>query len=381
MAQDFLGSIAQEDVQFITQILRTSTPGENYWRLMVFIEASRFVADESAFIQKPGSTLMIANVNLDTYATVTQGLLRSWLYDFFASGTVSDVFLVQCADDIAGDTSDFITGMQSAYAQVKDYAFWKTVCAGTDDSVDADIAIALCNLCAPDNQLLSSAPLFPMVTATPGDITSDSLVARLQDAGVDFIVTAHQDTTRNGSLFRLGQALSFWNASGTQVGNNFDYIATGLITSSGEVGTNLDRSIRDYLKGLNISFFKPVGDGTGNVAAVGVYTFKGVNIQATWIVAYVNFMSKVMTARYITQPNRLRNAATYGTILGILRRYIGYFGPQGSQRLVDIRITAPSFENLPPAKGDEIIVPDAWSATYTDQVHTVKVFGTLTIAA
>jgi len=382
MAQDFLGSIAQEDVQFITQILRTSTPGDNFWKLMVFIEESRFVADQTAFIQKPGTTLMVASVNADTYSSVTTGLLRSWLYDFFVSGTVTDAILVQCEADIAGDTAAFITGMKVAYDQMKDYAYWKTVCAGTDDAVDPGIAVALAVKCGEDKQLLSAAPLFPFTTSTPEDPSSDPIYAAIMaNSQADAIMTAHQDTTRNGSLFRLGQALAFWNASGTYVGNNFDYLATGLITSSGEVGTNLPYSIRNNLKSLNIGFFKPVGDGTGNVAAIGVVSVRGDNIQAFWIVAYINFMSKVMTARYITQPNRLRNASTYADILNILRRFLGYFGIQGSGRLANVQVTAPAFSALPPAKGDEIIIPNAWSADYTDQVHTVKVFGTLTIAA
>jgi len=383
MAQDFLGSIAQEDVQFITQILRTTTPGENFWKLMVFIEDSRFVADQTAFIQKPGTTLMVAVVNADNYGSVTSGLLRSWLYDFFASGATTDAYLVQCAADVAGDPGDFITAMNAAYDDMKDYAYWKTVCAGADDAVDPDIAVALSLKCMEDLQLLSAPPLFPVTTDDPANISTTDPVymAIMAASAADAILTAHQDTTRNGSLFRLGQALSFWNASGTHVGNNMDYLATSLITASGEVGTNLSYTIRTYLKGLNVGFFKPVGDGTGNVAAVGVNTVRGNNIQAYWIVAYINFMCKVMVARYITQPNRLRNATTYGDILNILRRYLSYFGGQGSGRLRNIVISAPSFEALPPAKGDEIIVPNAWSADYTDQVHTVKVFGTLTIAA
>ena len=38
------------------------------------------------------------------------------------------------------------------------------------------------------------------------------------------------------------------------------------------------------------------------------------------------------------------------------------------------------FLSLPPAAGDEIIIPKAWSAEYTDQVHTVQVYGNLIIS-
>jgi hypothetical protein len=382
MAQDFLGSIAQEDVQFITQILKTTTPGDNFWKLMVFIEESRFVADQTAFIQIPGTTYNVATVTSDSYASVTNGLLRSWLFDFFVSGTISEVYLVQAAPDIAGDTAVFIAGMEDAYDKLKAYAYFKTVCAGTDDAIAPDIALALAGKCMDDAQLLSSAPLLPYTTLTPENPSSDSLYSAFAtNAKYDGIFTAHQDSTRNGSLFRLGQALAFFNRSGTPVGNNMDYIATGLINASGEVGTSLPLSVRNMLKDINISFFKPVGDGTGNVAAVGVNTMLGNNIQAFWIVAYINFMSKVTVANYITRPNTLRNSSTYSNILNILRRFLVLFSPSGTQRLVGITISAPSFDELPPAKGDEIIIPDAWSAVYTDQVRTVRVFGTLTIAA
>jgi hypothetical protein len=383
MAQDFLGSIAQEDVQFLTQILRTFTPGDNFWKLMMFIEETRFVDDPDSFIQIPGTTLRVATVTSDTYSSVVNGLARSWLFDFFASGTTSEAYLVMCAPDVTADTGDFITGMEAAYDVLKGYAYWKTACAGAADAVDPTIAIALATKCADDAQLLSGPPLFPITTLDPANVeTSDPLYVAFKTNGkVDAVFTAHQDATRNGSLFRLGQAMSFINASGTCVGNNFDYVATSLITASGEVGNSLPIAVRNMFKDLNIGFFKLVGNSSGDVAAVGVVSLLGRNMQAYWIVAYINYMCKVNVATFITQPNRMRNAASYATILAILSTQLNRFGPSGSQRLVNTVISAPAFADLPPSKGDEIIIPNAWSANYTDQVHTVTVYGTLTIAA
>lgn len=385
MAQDFLGSIAQEDVQFLTQIFRTATPGDNYWKLMVFIEESRFVEDPDAFVTIPGTTLKVATVTGDNYSSVVKGLLKSWLFDFYASGAPSECYLVIAGADIVGGiNTDFVTGMSDAYNKLKAYAYWKTVCAGGDDEIDPALAVAIAGKCAEDKALLSGAPLFPYTTATPEDPSTDPIYAALSANGItsatDAILTCYADPYRNGSLFRLGQALAFFNNSGTPVGNNFDFIATSSIASSGPVGSTLSYSIRTLLKGLFISYFKPVGDGTGNNAAVGVRTLAGEFIQANWIVAYINFMSKTSVANYITRPNTLRNAATYAQILRLMSRQIGRFGDMGSGRLVGITITAPAFSNLPPAAGDEIIVPNAWAATYTDQVHKVQVFGQLTIA-
>ena len=57
------------------------------------------------------------------------------------------------------------------------------------------------------------------------------------------------------------------------------------------------------------------------------------------------------------------------------------FGVDGSGRLSGINISAPAFANLPSADKDEIIIPNAWSATYTDHVRKVQITGSLYIGA
>ena len=90
-------------------------------------------------------------------------------------------------------------------------------------------------------------------------------------------------------------------------------------------------------------------------------------------------MVKVAVALMITVPNFLKNASNYGNIIGKMIAYLQLFGPGGSGRLKNIQSTAPSFGALPAAKGDQIIIPDAWSATYVDQVREVQITGTLYI--
>ena len=41
MADDFLGSIAQEDVQFVTEIVKTVNPGDNFKHLVVYTDDSQ----------------------------------------------------------------------------------------------------------------------------------------------------------------------------------------------------------------------------------------------------------------------------------------------------------------------------------------------------
>jgi hypothetical protein len=430
---DFLGSVADEDISFTTRVVRTAQVGDNFWKVMVFIESDRFVdTSDVSWTLIPGSaTIKALTVSASDYADYTTGLLRSWLYDLFCNGFTGDCILVACAPHSVGDTvivysangtdfftdaemsipatipagktpvatgvenqysyqtdpssTAFIAAMDSAYASLKAYAYHKTVLAAPTLALDASFAfdtsviVEFATLCATDKGLLSSAPYLPFTTSSPEDPMSDVIYAALKNANKDAFLSAHQDVTRNGALYSLGLAMSTLNGSGTCVGNSMDMIKSALITSSGPEGTNLPKGVRSMLKSLNIQTFKPIGNNTGNVAAKGAETLLGDTVQATWILAYITYMVKVAVAELITVPNFLKNADNYGQILGIMRNYIMKFGDSGSRRLANISITAPAFGALPAAKGDEIIIPDAWEATYVDQVRSVQITGTLYI--
>lgn len=378
---DFLGSFAQENVAFTTQIVRSAAVGDNYWKVMVFVENDRFV-DSSTWVLVPGSsTLKALTVTASDYASHTSGLLRSWLYDLFANGFTGDCILVACADKPVGEegTNDaFIAAMDEAYGLMKAYAYHKTVCAGSDTEVSADIAVELAELCAGDKGLLSSAPYYPFTTATPSQPETDTVYTAVKASGYDAFFSAHQDATRNAALYSLGLAMATVNGSGTCVGNSFDTVKSGNITSSGPAGTNLAKGVRDSLKALHIQFFKPIGDNTGNVAATGALTINGDVVQATWILAYVTYMVKVRVAQLLTSPNFLKNAANYTRILNIMGSELTKFGDSGSGRLRNLEITAPAFGSID-SKADVIIIPEAWSASYVDQVREVQITGTLYI--
>lgn len=379
---DFLGSFAQENVTFTTRVIRTAAVGDNYWKVMVFVENDRFVdASTEAWTAIPGSsTLKALTVTASDYAMYASGLLRSWLFDLFANGFTGDCILIACANkpEAEGTNEVFITAMEEAYALMKAYAYHKTVCAGGDNSLSADIATALARLCAEDKGLLSSAPYYPYVTATPGQPDTDSVYSGVKASGYDAFFAAHQDVTRNAALYSLGLAMSTINGSGTCVGNSLDMTKSGNITSSGPGGENLSKPSRDSLKNSHIQFFKPVGDNSGNVAATGATTINGDVVQATWILAYVTYMVKVKVAQLITAPNFLKNAANYTRILNIMSEQLTKFGSSGSGRLKNLEITAPAFGSVD-SKADVIIIPEAWSASYVDQVREVQITGTLYI--
>lgn len=426
---DFLGSYAQENVAFTTRVIRTATVGDNFYKVMMFVENSRFVEASSAeWVQVPGSSALKAlTVTASDYAEYTTGLLRSWLYDLFCSGFAGDCILIACGDitsndvytpvsnpqgnpqaqgwyvsdggsgytpatdtDVKGgttyyiksttyDTAEFVAGMTDAYNLLKAYAYHKTVCAGSDEEVNPTVAVELAKLCAGDKGLLSSAPLLPFTTATPEEPTSDKLYNALKEASTDAFMSAHQDTTRNAALVSLGIALATYNGSGTPVGNNMEMTATSMLTSSGPAGQQLSRSTRDMLASLNIQTWKPVGDNTGNVAAYGATTLLGDTYGATWIVAYITYMIKVRVAQMLTEGNFLKNATNYGRIIGVMNGILSLFADSG--RLENIITKAPAFVNLPESSGDEIVVPDAWEATYISNVRKVTITGTLYIGA
>lgn len=431
---DFLGSVAQEDIQFTTRVVKTTVLGDIFWKAMVFVETDRFVdASDVAWALVPGSVdIKALTVTANDYAEHTTGVLRSWLYDLFCNGFTGDCILVACAPHDEGQTvivyssngTDFFedaamtipvtipagkvpeaTGetnqysyqadpsseefrekMEAAYNLVKAYAYHKTVCAApalpldTDAfAVDPDVAVKLADLCATDKGLLSSAPYFPFTTGTPENPSSDLLYIALKNADKDAFMSAHQDKTRNGALYSLGLAMATLNGSGTSVGNSMDMIKSAAITASGPEGTNLSKSVRDALFAIHIQTFKPLGDNSGNVVAKGAETLKGDTVQATWIVAYVTYMVKVSVARMITVPNFLKNQDNYNRIVGVMMSWLAKFGPNGSGRLRALASTAPGFDEVPAGKGDQIIIPDAWSARYVDQVRKVDITGTLYI--
>ena len=389
MADDFLGSIAQEDVQFVTEIVKTVNPGDNFKHLVVYTDDSQIAADAvMANVKDPEGTVVgvYAEVTADNYKNVVQGELLVWLTDYFSAGGNESVFIVNAQNSEASLTKALLT---AAYNQTHQWGWFKTICVAdadvaTEFHLDPDAAGWLAELCSTD-KLLSSAPLYPMsMPVTTGEFTDTAYLA-LKAANHDAFWVYHlpavqPDTTvvvHNGALVALGIALNVMNASGTYVGNSFDMVNTTAITASGLDGGALDPTVQSILKGANINFFKFVGDTTGAVALRGGRTALGDVMSAAWIVNYCNYYNKVMVANYMARRNVFKSSATYDVILSILIKTVSRFVTSG--RLVNFALTAPAYPDLPPAANDEIVVPNAWHATYQDDLRTVKVYGTLYI--
>lgn len=424
---DFLGSFAQENVSFSTQIVRTASFGQNYWTVMVFVESDRFVTATAAngWEDAPGlSSCKVLVVTADTYAQYTTGLLASWLYDLFCNGFIGNCILVAPADSSAADvisytavtpagtenpstegwyelkddgsyevTTDttvdadktyyeketvpgFVAAMNDAYDALKPYAYHKTVCAGSATAVTPSYAVALAKKCATDTYL-SGCPLLP-VTGTAPNLTTDPLYSALKTAGQDAFMGWHSDATRNVALYSLGLALAAYNGSGTPVGNGMDMTASSNITASNG-GNNPTAGQKSMLKAAYVQYFKTVGDNSLSVAAETDRTIKGDYYAADWIVGYITYVVKVGVAQLITKRNFYRNDANYTQICGVVQNAVNAFGNSGV--LEAISFSFPALGSLPTSAVDEIVIPNAWSATYVNHVRKVKISGDLYIGS
>ena len=424
---DFLGSFAQENVSFSTQIVRTANVGDNFWTAMVFCETDRFVdASADGWEDAPGlPSCKVLVVTADTYSQFTTGLLASWLYDLFCNGFTGNCILVAPASKDAADvdsyneienptgnpqdqgwyvsngsggyvattdtsvqegttyyekvtTPGFVVAMEEAYDVLKPYAYHKTVCAGGATAVTPAYAVSLATKCAGD-EYLSGAPCLPVVGSNP-DLTTDPLYTALQPGGskTDAFMGWHSDATRNAALYSLGLALSALNGSGTSVGNGMDMTASANITASNG-GVNPTVGQKTRLKSAYVQYFKTVGDNTGNVAAETDKTISGKVYAAYWILAYITYMTKVGVAQLLTQRNFFKNADSYAQIIQVMKGYLARFADSGN--LANVSVTAPAYANLPDAADDEIVIPNAWSATYVNHLRKVTITGTLYIGA
>lgn len=452
---DFIGSFADENVEFNVRVVKNVVLGENYWKVMIFLENDRYIDASSELWQEVpgGNGIKAAAVSADNFAEFMKdpaNTLSVWLADLFSNGFSGDCILVACGETIdseaitdlgllatvdtvadlptvVGETGitegskygvtadedndgkgtyytasvsgsditwtfggvlpsqgNFMLDLEAAYRLMKAYAYHKTVLAGEVDGVlNDDIALKLAQLCKEDYKLLSGAPYYPFTSVTPATPSSDPIYAKIigDTNGADAFMCASQLEGHNGALVSLGIALGYYNGSGTPVGNSIDMTATDTFVPSGPDGVDLGVGVKMVLKNANIQYFKYVGDGTNeNVAAEGGKTIRGDVMQAIWIVAYVSYMTKCNVAKLITGVhNFLKDGLGYSRIIETMRTEIAKFGPSGSRRLENISITAPAFKDLPAADGDTIVVPDAWSAWYIDQVRQVKINGTLYI--
>ena len=366
----FKDSIAQSNVAYPIETVIIPMAGENYSRAMIYMD----VANAATYL--PGVTSATAGslIELDSgnYGELTGGLLKKWLVPFFSKATTAKVGIALF------NTSDTTTPsthpLAAVYEATKMYAYFKFIIEESAGYAAAQVALS--NLCITD-------PLYSVlwVGTNDGDLLtkSSALLSALKSANSTARVIYNADGNINPALAQLGATLSSANATGTPVGNSMDMVQFNTIDASGAENAdgerlNLSATEKAALDEQKVGYQTWVGDGTENVVTEGSLYINGDSVGANWVKAYIEYMCKVKTANYITRMNTFRNNQTYQACLLILSDMVNPFLQFG--RLAGFQITAPVFEDLP-ASGDQITVPNAWEATYIDNVREVTVFGTL----
>lgn len=360
---DFNGSIAQVNVQFPIETVIEPMAGENYSRAVIFMPLSL------ASTYLPGVTSPAAGtlteIDSSSYGTITGGLLKTWLVPFFTAAQAAELG-VAIYDDTEEATSNLIADV---YTKFKYYGYFKFGIA--ESSAYNDLQVALCNACAAD---ILYSRLWIGTHDSNVLTSSSSLVTALSSASGTYRLIYNPNTAINPALAQLGKTLSVANATGTPVGNSVDMVAFNTIAASGSNEGNLTATQKAALDAQKIGYNTWVGDSTENVVTEGSLYSNGDSVGAEWVKAYITYMCKIKTANLISKMNSFRNNSTYQAILLILQDIVKDFIDLG--RLANFELTAPVFADLPKS-GDTITVPNAWNATYIDNVREVTVYGTL----
>ena len=369
MSEKFKGSIAQENVQFPIETVVTPIAGEAYSKAVIYMPLSKASAYLPGVSQVTAG--MVEEIKSTNYSSVTGGLLGTWLVPFFKSAQTAVVY-VAVYDDGESETQTF----DVIYEATKFKGYFKF--AIEEDEKYNTVNVKLGQLC-------NAEPLYSAhwVGLWDSEVLNSSspMISSLKAGNCNSRVVYNPDKAINAALAQLGKSLSSVNATGTPVGNSIDMVAFNTVKASGTADAdgnrdNLTPRQKGVLDGQKVGYNTWVGDGTDNVTTEGSLTLTGESVGAMWVKAYIEYVCKVNGANYMTRMNRFRDNSTYQAILTILRSVVNGFVAMG--RLADFKITAPVFANLPKT-GDTLTIPNAWSATYTDNVREIQVYGTLYI--
>lgn len=397
---DFKGSVAEQDVSVSTEIVKTAVVGGNYYDSILYVtdRFEDFGADTPVYPVVQKSTYKDI---IDDYAYLSaeeKKIVKGNLSSLFAYGDVT-VYIVPVSQveklklkayfaflDLKwtvtdGTTSDYAldTSAETTLEGIKDFdkAFTRPITELPVDSTKVG-----------GTSLATSQGTFALLSAKATDLTV--FVRAAFPSGTEGTENAYLDSLGeligdSPALYQLGRTLSKFNESGTPVGSDFDMDAVQFMNVLPTAETNVDEIsgagavFANWFESVRLNYFKPVGNGTMNVNNFGGWTLLNNAVGAEWIVAYLNYVNRVACATIITSGGQLRNKKTYRALLSAVVANIGKFVLLG--RVQNLTVSAPAFENLPYTNGHTIVIPDAWSGVYVDNVRKVKVSGVLTVAA
>lgn len=372
MADDFQGSTAQNALNFSINTTIETVPGSNFYTPVMYIGSG---TNADANIVDPPDIDDYITVNASNFGALLLGDLLDWFSVYFASSKNTNVLIV-----VYNSVTASYGGVAPAYQATKTLGYQKLI---FEVGAAGAAQVALGKLCNEDS-LLSQ---FWVGTSDAGSFASPAtgVAADLLAASppVEAVVIYSAQSGINPALAQLGMTLSVINSTGTPVGNRTGNIASSAVVSSGTTGgsdnSNNSATEQAHLEANLIGFFRTVGNGTGQVNLVGELTNKDNDSAAQWVEAFINYVCQVNGATYITQlnPPVFTNNDAYQAILAIIRAVITPFANFG--RLSNVKITKLPFTSLPAHPGNELIIPNAWSATFVRGLQEVLVQGNITI--
>ena len=401
MAYDYIGSLSQKYILFVTTVVVLSNPGANFSKVMIFMDEGEASAN---FVVDPG---------VDTITELTpsnwSGLLKAtggfwgWVNGFYALNQVTSIFVVTFNDGGAGKFTN--VDLSTQYTKYEERAYFKLMY----DTVNAGSAqISLATLCG-EGIGTAADPLSQYLFGT-NDATTLTGSASVPGTQVgwfrnavpqlDVPIAYHPSTITNAALMQLGATLAVANATGTAVGNKLDWLAMlpSKMTPSGAGGTNLSAVQAAALQAQGVAFFTFVGDNSGNCALEKWGNcVSGFNFGANWVQNYIDTVTSQNAATLLTATAQsgFKNNDTYQQLLNLLQVNLNLFisigrlapltpaqaSAAGIKNLNGGYISAPPFNLLPTSSGGAFVVPNAWAAQYIQDVTSSIIYGTLVLAA
>jgi len=400
MAYDYIGSLSQKYILFVTTIVVTSNPGANFSKVMIFLDEGEASAN---FVVDPGVDT-ITELTYQNWSGLLKatGALWGWINGFYSINQVTHVFVVTFNDGGAGKFSN--ADLSTQYTLYEERAYFKLM---FDTVNPASAQIALATLCG-EGIASAGDPLSQFVFGTSDSTT---LTGTLSSPGtqvgwftksnpqLDVPIAYHPSTITNAALMQLAATLATANATGTSVGNKLDWLAIlpSKLTPSGPGGTNLTAIQAANLQAQGVAFYTFVGDNSGNCALEKWGNcVTGFNFGANWVQNYIDTVTSQNAATLLTTTAQsgFKNNDTYQQLLNLLQVNlnlfvsIGRLQPLSQSQANTLGITnlngyisAPPFNLLPAASGGVLIVPKAWAANYIQDLTQSTIYGTLVLQA
>lgn len=393
--EDFKNSVAHLDVDVATAVSISSVVGDNFYKFM-------YITNETGTSLDSATTPLL--ITADTYSDIVDSL------------SIADADKVALIKKNLASVFDYAPSAQgyiisaSKYKDFKYYAYWcyleteyEIDSSGTEDALvlsaktEAMFAIIdankdpafsgfIADLAVDAGASITQAPSSMVDTflETLGALTFKlGLFAR----GATDEFAWKDDSLSIGyspAMYQLGRTLGFINASGTPIGNSMDTVACAFQdvlpsrNTSTSVLVNASALFINWCQSNHIAYFKTLGNGTAQIDCYGGWTLKITSLVAEWIVAYVNYMTRIACAEIISGMNVYKNGLTYGKCISAMVSKMSPFIAIG--RVYNYEVTAPSWQEAQTLSDREsIVIPHAWEAWYADDVRKVRIQGELHI--